>query len=352
MMSFEHVTSVFKLADEKYEVFSLSENYSFIVPLAGGHFLGPFCHKTGKSLFWLNCDALSTADSLRNFRGNGGWNLGGERLWLSPEIRFGIRNELDYWGSLFVSSDIDPGLYSSATTEGSLELTLVAGLDTFNPPMGKVKYKVIRQLTRSPNPLLTIPQTKELTNRVEYIGYSHDARLREIGGGAVAAEPWSLVQLIPNGEIIFPISECLDYEDYYEPIDGDYYSAFGNTARIRITGDRRYKIGVRSRCHFGRVGYVTEFGECQCLVIRNFYNDPSESYAERPAERPECKGLSLHFYNDGGMFGGFGEMESTGRPVGGGSGRIEGWDTFNTWIFLGEAEDIRQIGRMLLGVDR
>jgi hypothetical protein len=99
----------------------------------------------------------------------------------------------------------------------------------------------------------------------------------------------------------------------------------------------------------GRVGFLKSFssGDAQ-LIVRNFLIDPSSEYVEEPAGHRGCRGLAVHVYNDGGVFGGFGELECNGRTVGG-AADPSGTDDFGFWLFNGPEGRIRQIAAVLLG---
>ena len=105
---------------------------------------------------------------------------------------------------------------------------------------------------------------------------------------------------------------------------------------------------MRSTHLTGRVGFFKRLpGGRAELVVRNFFNDPSSEYLEEPAAKPGCRGLSVHVYNDGGVFGGFGELECNGRTIGGAAGRKG--RTISALVLYGEEEKILAIAGVLLG---
>ncbi len=65
---------------------------------------------------------------------------------------------------------------------------------------------------------------------------------------------------------------------------------------------------------------------------------------------PGCNGHSVHVYNDGGGFGGFGELEVMGQTIGGETGRSASSDQFLLWMFVGPDPSIKRIARHLLGI--
>jgi len=66
------------------------------------------------------------------------------------------------------------------------------------------------------------------------------------------SEVWDLIQLNPGGEILLPVSPCVEYTDYYEPIDEDFHTVNPHDVRLKITGDRRYKVRYKATHLFGR----------------------------------------------------------------------------------------------------
>ena len=79
--------------------------------------------------------------------------------------------------------------------------------------------------------------------------------------------------------------------------------------------------------------------------------EASLPYAEEPPQVPGCRGHSIHVYNDGGMFGGFGEMECNARTIGGGTGRSTSTDQMVLWLYVGADDPVKRIARHLLGIE-
>ena len=186
---------------------------------------------------------------------------------------------------------------------------------------------------------------------VSYAGYRHGVALAMTGSNDREAqcEAWTLCQLEPPGTILVPCTVGTEYQDYYEPADSSCLRFVEGAVAFSLTGNRRYKVGLRSPHLLGRVAYLKPAGSQSELFVRNFLNDPSSEYVEEPDGLPGCRGLSFHVYNDGGVFGGFGELECNGRTVGAHTGRTENHDEFGFWYFRGPKERILDIGRILIG---
>jgi hypothetical protein len=345
-----HIRRVLEGCAVPHATLDLDGGYRLVIVEHGGHALGPF-DADGQSVLWLNPAAWDSVQSLSRFVGEGQWNLGGERYWLAPEIRFNVRDRADFWGSYALPAEMAPGNYRLKVAGNTASLSAEAVMPYFNPPDGAAHVSVHRRYRALPNPLRHLEQFPELNADVAYAGFSHAATLNLLTKSAEDAlvESWTLAQLVPDGTIIVPCSAGVEYEDYYEPIDGEHLKLESGAVLLAITGRRRYKVGFRAPHLTGRVGFFKPIaaGRAQ-LIVRNFFNDPSSDYVEEPPTRPGCRGLSVHIYNDDGVLGGFGELECNGRTVGGAAG-CTGSDDFAFWLFQGKEEKVRTIARLLMG---
>ena len=326
----------------------LADGYRLVVVQHGGHALGPF-DAGGRSVLWLNPVAWESERAYARFVEEGQWNVGGERLWLAPEIRFTVRDRADFWGTYVLPPAMDPGDYRLNQTGVAVSLSGEAALPRFNPTDGEIHLRVRRRYRPVTNPLRHLRAFAELGEGITFAGYSHDVAIDIQSPADVSVEAWTLAQILPFGTLIVPTTPGVEFEDYYEPIDDRHLRLTSGAALLAVTGRRRYKVGFRSPHLTGRAGYFRPCPEGQAeLIVRNFFNDPSSEYVEEPADRVGCRGLSFHVYNDGGTFGGFGELECNGRTVGGAMG-TSGSDEFALWFFRGAEEKVRRVSEVLLG---
>ena len=166
------------------------------------------------------------------------------------------------------------------------------------------------------------------------------------------SEAWSLIQLNPGGVMVIPASPRVEYTDYYEPVDDSLQTIFPDHVRLRITGDRQYKVGYKAAQVFGRLAYHNHLDDGQAyLIVRNFFNNPSAPYAEEPDHTPGCRGSSIHVYNDDGNAGGFGELECNAQTIGGETGRSSSTDQLVLWLYVGAPDKVKEIGLHLLGIE-
>jgi hypothetical protein len=348
-INIDQVLRTLKASRVGYGLVDLSDGYRLVIVGRGGHALGPF-DAAGRSVLWLNPTAWESEQAYARFVEEGQWNVGGERLWLAPEIRFTVQDRSDFWGTYVLPPGMDPGNYQLEAAGQTVLLVGDAALPRFNPVECEVQLHIKRCYRSAPNPLRHLKSFAELGDGVAYAGYSHDVTIDvQSPVGEAAVEAWTLAQVIPDGVLIVPATPGVEFEDYYEPIDDQHLQITPGAALLAVTGRRRYKIGFRSPHLTGRVGFFKRCPGGQAeLIVRNFFNDPSSEYVEEPAERVGCHGLSVHVYNDGGVFGGFGELECNGRTIGdktGGSGS----DEFAFWFFTGAEAKVRRLSEVLLG---
>lgn len=333
-----------------YAVLELSPGYSVLVTERWGRVLGPF-DSSGRSFMWLNPQVWATEASFSAALAEGLWNVGGERLWIAPEIRLNSTDRAAFWDTYELPAAMDPGSWKLASDGVSATLSQEITLPLYNPPAGELYLRVARSVVPAANPLRYLSSAECLMEAVSYAGYYHGINLAVLGseGTGSQCEAWTLCQLEPPGTILVPCTAGVEYQDYYEAADEGCLWFPEGAAAFSVTGTRRYKVGLRSPQLLGRAAYLKLDGPGSELFVRGFPNDPSSEYVEEPDSLPGCRGLSFHVYNDGGEFGGFGELECNGRTVGTGTGRTESRDEFSFWYFRGSREKILAIGRILLG---
>ena len=66
-----------------YALMPLQNDTFIIISERGGRVFGPFLNAESESIFWVN-EAFAAAESFRDGFASGDWNMGGERVWMSP----------------------------------------------------------------------------------------------------------------------------------------------------------------------------------------------------------------------------------------------------------------------------
>lgn len=326
-----------------FETLDLARDWSIIVTRFGGRILGPFKGQDGGSLLWLN-EAFSDDGRFARVV-DGSVPMGGERVWISPEVQYGCTDRTRFWDTLFVPAAVDPGNYDLERPDASsVRLFQRMELEAYNLVRGSKRLSLERLIDPVTNPI-DIPGTQRPGNaRVDYCGYRHTTRLSEDSRDAIHSEAWSLAQVYPGGTLLFPTVGRPVTADYFEPAPPSLVQANASGLTCRITGDTRYKIGVHRLSSLGRILYRQPFDETRdLLMVRIYPNDPTGRYADEPPAERGVNGFSCHMYNDDGKLGGFGEIETMGSPIGGSNGTSEALDRTLMLFYLGDRNEIDSV---------
>jgi len=349
-ITFQQLTHSLDANNLTYGVETLPSGARLVITQHGGRIFGPFLPDVDESLYWINA-ALAQPESLRQFIDSGGWNLGGERVWIAPEIQFIIQDRTNFWGTHHLPIGIEPGQY--VLRRGSDErwrLNNLASLRAYNIASGETFITMLRLIMPLLDPLRTLHNYDELINGVIFAGYEQFVRLSQ-PSRKFMIEAWNLVQLNPGGQLIIPASPMLEASPYFGTVPEEATRVQNGHLRINITGQQQYKVGYKAAHVTGRMGYFNRLTDGRAyLLVRNFFNNPSNYYAEEPPDAPGVHGHSIHVYHDGGQLGGFGEMECTGQTIGGQTIWSVTSDVFQMWVYVGAPDRIAAIGAHLLGV--
>jgi hypothetical protein len=328
----------------------LSDSSSIIVSAHGGRIYGPFHGAVSESVNWIP-QAFATREAFADLLASGFWNVGGERLWIGPEIRYMIPDRSDYWGSYTMPPQLDPGVHTLEPSGDGVRLSSQLVLESFLDPLCSVSLKTETFIATASNPLRQLTDFEGRFADIHYSGYSSTVRLTQRGELAVASESWNLNQVPPGGVALIPTVPLAEVTDYYEAV-GDHLQRLDGGLAITLSGSQRFKIGVKSAQNFGRVGHLRreQSPDAFVLLVRSFPNDPSAQYTEEPDFAEGVSGDSVHLYNDDGGLGGFGELEARGRTVGQRGGQTESIDRFTTWCYRGSHQQLAAVAQQLLGI--
>jgi Family of unknown function (DUF6786) len=335
-----------------YGLMELQAGVTIVISRRGGRIFGPFFARESESIFWIN-GAFAQAGAFKEFLRSRSWNLGGDRLWIAPEIQYHVPDRSNFWGSVFWPAQVDPGTYAlEQPSPGECRLEQEMTLQAYNLASGQKDLHLERHIRQVDDPLRNLSNYQALSAGVQFAGYEQVVTLSERTQDDIVSEAWSLTQLNPGGNLIIPCSPRVEYTDYYKPIDGDLQMIHANHVRLKITGNRQYKVGYKAAHVFGRLAYHNHLADGRAyLIVRNFFNNPSAPYTEEPDHTPGCRGHSIHVYNDDGNAGGFGELECNAQTIGGDTGRSASTDQFVLWFYLGAPDKVQEIGLHLLGIE-
>lgn len=319
----------------------LSDGFSLIITQRGGRVFGPFWNE-GESLTWIN-PALASTESFDAFRRAGQWNLGGERLWIAPEIQYNIKDRADFWGSHHVPPQMDPADYSLEPGVSEIILKAEMHLPAYNLSTGTAHLSVDRMVRGDARP-------HGLPPGVNAAGYRQEIVLREAQPGAPVSQSWLLTQLNPGGQLIIPCEPGAKGIRYFGDPTSDALRPREGAFRISLTGQRQYKMGYAAEAMAGRLGYLNALPDGQAyFLFREYLIHPQGLYAEEVPDQPGVNGHAVHVYNDGGQFGCNGEMEVS-APAHPYSDTSHIMDTFIMQVYRGPLLAIQSIAEEALGL--
>jgi hypothetical protein len=321
-----------------------------VVSSWGGRVYGPF-FDGGAPANWLPPE-FGDVDALRGLVARGAWNVGGDRVWIGPEIAYMVSDRSDYWGSYEMPPSLDPGRHDLALVDDAAVLDSTATLHAHTAPEGGATADLRVRVAAAPHPLRHLRLGDDDRRRVDavgYAGYRTEVRLAFASEGRQEAESWLLDQVPGGGTAFVGATPGVQVTDYYEPV-GDLLSAVPGAVAVELPGDTRFKVGFAAPQVTGRVAHVRALPGGRALAfVRSSPVDPSAEYSEEPDPSPGVRGDALHLYDDDGGLGGFAEVEARGTPVVGPAPEAV-TDTFASWWFRGAPDDVARVVEMLVGV--
>jgi hypothetical protein len=337
---------------KRYAALALQNGIQIVISEWSGRVLGPFLTEDGESIFWTN-GAFADPGSFSAYLESGGCDLGGERLWIAPEIQYHVQDRNDPENTYRLPAQVDPGQYVlSQSGPQQWRLRQDITLQAYNLAAGQKHLRIERVFNPAPDPLRGLSRYAELVDGVAFAGYEQTVILSETQADEIASQSWVLIQVNPGGVLLIPYTASVEVTDYYEPVDDSLQSIHDHHVRLNITGQRRYKTGYKAASLTGRLGYFHRLEDGPSyLIVRSFFSNPSTIYVEEPPRRPGHFGDSVHVYNDSGALGGFGELECAGQTIGGPSGKSTTTDQFLLWLYAGSPQKLNTISEILLGVD-
>lgn len=331
-----------------FQVVPIGSGVSVVVSQLGARVYGPF-FDDGEAEGWIP-DAFDSATAFAELVESGFWNVGGERLWVGPEIAYMIPDRSDYWGSYDLPASIDPGDWSLDTGTDAAFLSTRMAFRRHIDPFGEVDLATRVRVLPRPHPLRHLRGMDDTVAAVRYGGYCVDVQTEVVSAPPEAEiESWTLMQVRPGGVALVPMSAAPQVTDYYEPV-GSRLTEVDGGVLVELTGAHRFKLGFSAPQVTGRLGHVRRVaGDEIVLTVRVNAVDASAEYSEEPDFSPGIRGDAMHLYNDDGGLGGFAELEARGLPIEHGFGPIAR-DRFTTWVFRGPAEPISAVAQTLLGL--
>ena len=329
----------------KYSRIELSSGWFVIVCEYGGHIFGPFDSNKSDSIFWAS-RAFEDADEFAKMIADRDWNLGGDRFWLEPELPFFIENREDFFGSYMVQESLDPGTYSMEEIDYGIKMSQSLKLKSFEKNSCLKEVYMQREIAPVKNPFVY----KDLSH-VDAFAFKERLKIEDKGGAEnIYLEPWILTQVNPCGKLIIPhVGNELDVVNYYEDIPESMIINGERYTWVDVTGNIRYKLGFKALQITGRSGFIGKMKDGRTyLIVKSFFNNPSNVYSGAPNSNENQYGCSLFVYNDSGSQGGFAEYETCGTTISGDTGLKCAEDEIYYYFFVGDEEVINKIAKKLL----
>lgn len=344
----QEILKTFDACGMKYEVLDIGDGWNIVISQHGGHVFGPFSDNCPEGIFWIP-ETVREAKEYQKLIDGRIWNIGGDRVWIAPEIQFNIKDRNRFRETLDTPKTIDPGSFAMARKQDTVTLKQAVDLESYNTVNGTIHVELERTILKALNPLRKLPDYDILMKSVSYCGFEQVLNLTAKSEAPIYAESWDLLQIRPKGRLYLPMYRVTRGTDHYEPAADHEYLA-GHGVCLHITGDARYKIAYKSAVLTGRFGYLSDEkdGESR-LIIMNYPNNPSAMYSEEPPLAVGDTGYSVHIYNDDGNSGGFAEMECNLQTIGRPTGINRSIDRVTKWIYTGNTKRLKGVAQVLLG---
>jgi hypothetical protein len=231
------------------------------------------------------------------------WNVGGDRLWLGPEAAW-FWTRLDTFDpeTAEVQPALDPGSWRVVELERDRCVVAQEVVLRHQHQAADATFGLVRSFTRID---AEWPGTSDL------IAYRTDTVLT-VDASAVTGERvsvWSILQVPNGGSVLVGTYGAPTYRDYFDPTLPELLDTLPGALAFRITGTSRHKIGIPPWNTTGALAYARPVAGGQVVIQRRFAPQPWRAYCDRPLAVPSGQGDAVQVYNDGGEFGGFGEVE-------------------------------------------
>lgn len=231
------------------------------------------------------------------------WNLGGERLWIGPESDwFRKRTDKVDFDHYQVPQVLDPDDWKPAHSgEGTCSARLAIKL--VSPHSGSFLDLAVHRRFE----LLAGCVSHE---RQLGIGMQISTHLEILGGTqGQPVDLWSILQIPCGGRMLVPTIGTVRPRDHFDPCPASNFHAAPGTFDLGIGGSTMFKVGLAPRNCAGRIAYARPIGSAWLVLERSFPLHPALRYCDAPLGEPGSQGDALQFFNDGGKFGVFGEIE-------------------------------------------
>ncbi len=273
----------------------------------GGRLIGAFPKEDSKNTLWTN-------PQLEKVLNTDEWNVGGDRLWISPERDFFYENaeKFERW---FCPKALDPGnyklVYSKRDTVALRNVLNLSNLRTGETYKGVC---VTRTMSYLPNPYASDPRLAKTLEGVSYVGMKSIEEVLVKGNYLeLRINPWVITQVNPSssknpGMVIVPTKGAAQPIHYFGRIPDERLKIHGDHVSFKIDGEAVYKLGIRPEDlplkREASIGYIADIEEANSeslLLIRKSKNVPrnQSECLDVAKANPDGPRGSIQSYNSG-----------------------------------------------------
>jgi hypothetical protein len=290
-------------AGDDFEQVQLSDDASIVISARTARLYGPFFN--GRDPIGWVPTAFESAAGFRALQESANWNLGGERLWLSPELEYFVADRRDFWNTYAVPRAIDPGLYELSRIDAGLCLRM--SFDLRSARTGEHQATVIQRRIVEVDPPSGLPRDVRAARYREEI--SVDSVL-----GQPPVVPWIVRQVGLGGRIAIPAPAGARAGSIVGPLPEEARIAGADGFVFDLHEGELFKAAFAARDILPAIAYVIPLGATACGIVLAYDGSAEEAYFEEPPDKPGDSGYSAFVFRDDGRFGGYAELEVVGHP--------------------------------------
>lgn len=309
MDSLSRLRADLESGEEPCATLDLGLGTTLLASARGGRVFGPFVGGDDPLGWWPQGEAL-----WRTTR-EGGWNLGGERIWLAPETLFNFTDPHRIVETYRVDPGLDPARWRLERQGAGLRLSLEARIALASGE-GTVGVRIERIIA----PLAALPAEAGVATE----GYRQTLVVRQTDGPALPLVPWVIRQVAPGGVALLAASGAgVGMRVFGDPPEPALARRTG-LRRVDLAGPGFYKAAYhRDAIGSGTMGYVrAEAGAAASAVVYRPVQREASAYPETLPLDPAATGQAASLFYDSGRFGAYGELELYGHRDPDGAGRL------------------------------
>lgn len=353
-MKLENLIACLRELGLRYKLLSHAEGGTIVALERGSRIIGLFPALDRPNTLWTNPVLADLQASQEMFGKAYHWNIGGERVWLSPELEYHVaKNEPVV--SYTVQQAVDPGTYRFREHD-SISETIAwrqEGVARLYQSGKDIRFQLSKSIGIAADPLRF--ETLKNDAVYSYIGYETELELAAEGHDiALPLSSWSIIQVPAGGYAYASTYGKSRPTDFFAPTGSSHLSVSSETVRFKMDAKQSHKISLTSLQSTGRFGYYRQDDDGLCsLIVREISSSPSSEYLDTPWNNTSDRGHCVQLYNDDGVIGHFGELEHHAPAVKWNKeqGKFMNKDISQLWCYSGSHEVIARICNRLLGTE-